>query len=293
MNAKLLYFTLASALLAGCGDALDSDLLEAASTTDVQQTGDYPATVLVATPEGRGMCTGTFVSPRAVLTAAHCTTESGLYRVYTSFGWFKTAVVEKLGSGVVDDPNDISMLVFDNDVADPARGRVVAIGAQPKKGDEIRIIGFGCNNIDERTGAGIKRTGTNRVHEITDYLELLTTPSETVAAAHRILGPENQAASCFGDSGGPMLQIQDGTWKITGVTHAGGRSSAMIRSQYINLNRSDNLAFLKEVDRDYSLQLFNGCWTYADAEACLPSSAGFRIFAFIGNLFLKLLSWFW
>lgn len=90
-----------------------------------------------------------------------------------------------------------------------------------------------------------------------------------------------------------MFQTQDGIWRLTGITHGGGwTTDGKIRSLYVNLNRQDNDAFLRDIDSEYSLHLFDGCWTSADVDACGPSSAQFKIFTFLEVLVLKVLSWF-
>jgi hypothetical protein len=280
-------FFAVAAICVACGQEGNA-LLNAASSNDVTETKEYPSVALVVMPDGNGICTGTFISPRAVLTAAHCAAVAGSYGVYTAFGNYFTATKRVLGPGTVDDPSDLAILLFGYDVADPALGRVVAVGSQPRTGDEIKIVGYGCNDLDTKRGTGTKRAGTNNISTIDDYLNLLTTPSAVVRAARGtkyILGPENQAGSCNGDSGGPMLQIQDDAWKITGVTHAGGHAGSLIASQYVNLNRAANINFLQDVDTTYSLHLFDGCWTSADADACTPIGASMKIFAFLKPLF--------
>src|SRR5690606_36086448 len=103
----------------------------------VIRNADYPSVVKVIAPGGRGLCSGTFISPRAVLTAAHCTRPfpTGTFTVSTSFGVFSTSKVEELGSGSVDDPRDIAVLIFDQNVADPSKGQVSQISQEIQSGE--------------------------------------------------------------------------------------------------------------------------------------------------------------
>lgn len=210
-------------------------------------TTDYPAVGMVVLPGGSGICTGTFISDRAVLTAAHCAKADGRYSFVTSFGTFSTYTHLTMGPGVVDDPNDIAILIFD---AGTARGNFVNMGDSVASGDTLRLVGFGCNNLDTRAGAGTKRTGTNVVAELNDYINFIT-PASTVAG---ILGSSNRAGSCFGDSGGPALATVNGALEVVGVTHAGGTQGSSIISEYVNVaTRNDNRAWLNTQNTTYSL----------------------------------------
>lgn len=216
-------------------------------------TSEFPAVVKVVLPGGRGLCTGTFISPRAVLTAAHCTPANGTYTVSTAWGNFMTSQKVVMGPGVVEDPNDIAILFFSTDIADPAQGQVAAIGGSVSPGQVLRLIGYGCNSYETRRGAGLKRTGTNMVYDVNDYIEFLT-PRNDSGSFRGIIGSDNRAGACFGDSGGPAATTRDdGTLEVVGVAHTGGESENDYVSDYVSLGRGDNRSFISNANRTYNL----------------------------------------
>jgi hypothetical protein len=153
-----------------------------------------------------------------------------------------------MGSGAIDDSNDIGILVFDPGTA--SAEQIYNFGNQVANGDTIRLVGLGCNDLDTRRGAGVKRTGTNAVAFVDDYINFLTPRNYS----RGILGPSNRAGSCFGDSGGPAFAEVDGELKIVGVTHAGGVMGQDLISEYINVaNRSDNRNWLRDRNNQYNL----------------------------------------
>lgn len=240
-----------SLALISCAKKDANSSLPSPSSNYASVTTGFAPVVMVVLPNGAGICTGTFVSPKAVLTAAHCTQRSGRYSVVSSFGTFSTYTVENYGGPAdVGDENDISFLIFDDAVA--SSSQVYGVGDSVSSGDTLRLVGFGCNNLNSRTGAGVKRTGTNVVSSIGEFVEFLT-PSNTQASFRGILGAENRAGSCFGDSGGPALKAVGDSYVVVGVTHAGGTLGDNIISQYSNATSSANRNFLAEINGDYSL----------------------------------------
>lgn len=288
----LLFF---AAALNGCGTPYEVDDLEAPSLESIVNTSAYPPVVKVIMPGGLGLCSGTFVSSRAVLTAAHCTLASGNYTVISTFGTYTTNVIERLGSGTVGDVNDLSVLILSTDAADKTLGQVYPVSMlNPTYREKVRLVGFGCNDIDTRRGAGTKRTGTNQVARVSSYVELVTPVKgpETLRLAKNsrsLVGPENRAGSCFGDSGGPMLRsLGRDKFAIIGVSHGGSWSDEMIVSLYSNTVRTENQQFLSSVNDRYDLDLFNAC----DGIECDYQSASTQIANFFRILWNKFFAWF-
>lgn len=211
-------------------------------------TTDYSAVVMVVLPGGSGICTGTRISKHAVLTASHCVKSTGRYSITESGHTFSTYTVKAFGPGVVADPNDIALLIFDAEIA--TDDQIYGIGASVHSGDTLRLVGYGCNNLSTKTGAGTKRTGTNVVESVDDYVEF-----STPATATGILGASNRSGSCFGDSGGPAINESADVKTVVGVTHAGGYEGSNIISQYCDLTRSDNRGWLSTQNTTYNLAI--------------------------------------
>lgn len=241
------------ALISCSKSAQDQDLPTPAGEVSIVDAGAFPPVVMVILPGGTGMCSGTFISPNTVLTASHCAQTSGTYQIQTSFGNFTTSTKYTFGPGQVDDPNDIALLVFSSDIASPSAGQVYDLGNQVSEGETLQLVGFGCDNISTRAGAGTERTGTNVVSSLDTYINFLT-PATVDNGGEAILGPGNRAGSCFGDSGGPALAETANGFTIVGVTHAGGTDGSNLLSEYINVaTNTDNTGWLSEKNTSLSL----------------------------------------
>ena len=76
---------------------------------------------------------------------------------------FSTANVANFGPGSSEDPNDISVLYFDENVVKRMGAvgdeRVVKIGSSISRGDTLRLVGFGCDNLVTHDGAGVNVPG--------------------------------------------------------------------------------------------------------------------------------------
>ena len=199
-------------LLAGC--AADFDDLRADQSQIIggfESAGDDH---VVAVSVG-GLCTGTVVAPRVVLTAAHCV-ESFVTSGNTQFGQvdFGTGSV---GGGffasrdIVDmvihrrydsfTTYDVALLLLDADV--PTGVAIAPVNRRAFTDDdvgrEVRVVGFGdnenlgdqsCPNPPCGTGSGLKRQISIAIDDVTIH--------------HLIFGGGGRG-TCQGDSGGPTF----------------------------------------------------------------------------------------
>ncbi len=221
-----------SLLTAACGSVDDTDI-----GTDVGQvdspviggttdTGDPSIVAIFAHPPNSNsgsLCTGTVIASQTVLTAAHCVDprvigNGNVFDVYqgTYFGTSSSRL--SVSSVAYDTEFDLNHLENGHDIAvitlakptslTPVPFNTQALGSA-NLSTPVRVVGYGAST-HRNTGAGTKRTATTRIASIYSLFVKI--------------GTSNQQ-TCHGDSGGPALQMIDGTERLIGVTSFGSDRS--------------------------------------------------------------------
>ncbi|MCU0700196.1 MAG: S1 family peptidase [Myxococcaceae bacterium] len=186
-------------------------------TPDVQSTSVF--FVIATFNNGQmGLCSGTLVSPRVILTAAHCVdparegATSVMVRVMNEpddtmlmMSDLRNVVqVRRHPSYSGQGPNDLALLQLDAPVVGVTPELLVRTPPPSWAGQPIRVVGYG------RTSAsGASDTGTRRVVNTT----IARTMSETFE-----FGAAGALGLCSGDSGGPSFwRGPDGRERVAGV----------------------------------------------------------------------------
>ena len=236
-----------SLIVTGCGSNKDASSevkivngAPAPGPTDWQPA--LTAVVKVKTASG-GLCTGTFVRPNVLLTAAHCTAlkEDGIIGKAVSVNGV-TSSETIVAAGITDLHNPSTNVVYDLAVIKFSQNVATTAGVRsfpqiqtnaPAAGSGLMIAGFG--RTANAPGSGVFHWGTNTLAKRS--LNFLYITAALSGAADG-----TNAVSEHGDSGGPMFNMQK---QLIGTTRAGAWEEDTKNSTYTWLGSESSRALLK------------------------------------------------
>jgi V8-like Glu-specific endopeptidase len=203
-------------------DRTDAPIIQGTETTGyaniIALVGKKPG------QEGVALCTASLVTPTILLTAAHCVSPAVVGEGLV----FKAILAPNLVQVDAAHPPrivDVAAVHWDQafNIQQVMNGHDIGVAVLAQPIDDIvplkinraplpalskaRLVGYGLNNAQQQTGAGIKRTAEVPVGSVNDKFV--------------VTGSWFGTTMCQGDSGGPVLGLLNGEETIIGINSFG------------------------------------------------------------------------